>query len=581
MINATKEKLASFFQGSSQFVVPFFQRSYVWDEDNWNTLWEHAISVLERCEESAPSEHFIGTIITKQRPAQVIGQSIYDLIDGQQRLTTIALLLKAIGDASAGQMLNLKGAISEHLRFRDARGTEFTRIVPSGYDKPYYDAIVLGDGLKSPERGEHKVVRAYKFFREKLAEFPDERLNLLRLIILDRIPVISMMLSVDDDEQEIFDTINALGVRLTTGELLKNHIFMEKGLQSRYDGLWREVYEGDEEQVEFWNAEKTAGRIIRTNMEVLLYCYLIIKTGSDVKLEKLFKQYKEWLDPKSTEDKVAFLMELRQYAEIYYSFPSGIDLNQIGFKDEEKRFFHVVENLMVTTIYPLVLYIYKNVVDRKLRDDMRTMLESYLVRRNVCRWTTKNYNVLFIQMMNKLEEERKRSGVVGPEALAVLIREFDDPTNKMPADPEFDAGFRNEILSNQNAREILFLIALYQVSSDLADVTRLSLGNYSVEHMMPTKWEANWLEGGMSDEHKAQRTRKLKTLGNLTLVTRRLNSKMQNAAWSDKKLHLKANSSLRMTVDYLDRAKWDEGCIEERAGQLVGIAKEIWRYDRR
>ena len=184
------------------------------------------------------------------------------------------------------------------------------------------------------------------------------------------------MLSADDDEQEIFDTINALGVRLTTGELLKNFIFMERSLQGQYETLWRDTYEGNEEQVEFWNSEKTAGRVVRTNMEVLLYCYLIITTKEEVKLESLFKEYKKWLSEKPTEAKRAFLGELRQYAEIYYSFPSDTDLNQIGFKEEEKRFFHVVDYLVVTTIYPLILYIYKNVTSSEARSSMVRMLES-------------------------------------------------------------------------------------------------------------------------------------------------------------------------------------------------------------
>lgn len=581
MINATKEKIASYFQGSSQFVVPFFQRSYVWEEDNWNTLWDNTLSLLNRYEDDGfVHEHFIGTIITKQRLADVIGQSIYDLIDGQQRLTTIALFLQAIGDASTSQMPNLKNTISDHLRFRDARDKSFMRIVPCRNDKAYYDAVLSGGGSDFLGNREHRIIGAYGFFLGKLTVtgFSDERLDRLRLVILNRVPVISMMLSPEDDEQEIFDTINSLGVRLTTGELLKNYMFKEKDIQSQYEVLWEDAYEGNETQVEFWNADKTAGRMIRTNIEVLLYCYLIIKTGnSEVKLEKLFKEYKIWLTGKTIEDKVSFLRELKQYAEIYYSFPSGTDLNQIGFEESEKRFFHIVENLMVTTIYPLVLYLYKTVTNQKSRNEMLSMLESYLVRRNVCRMTTKNYNSLFIQIVNKLEEIRE-GGEVGPQLLAEIIRGFPDPTNLMPTDEKFEAAFGAEALSNQNAREILFIVALYQVSTGLADVPRLSLGNYSVEHMMPSKWEANWLDREMNAQEKADRSRKVKTLGNLTLVTKVLNSTMQNSAWEDKKKHLKKHSSLRMTVDYLEKDKWDEAGIEERAGQLASDARKIWKW---
>jgi hypothetical protein len=192
--------------------------------------------------------------------------------------------------------------------------------------------------------------------------------------------------------------------------------------------------------------------------------------------------------------------------------------------------------------------------------------------------TGKNYNLLFIQMINKLEEIRKNTGEVDLDSLVKIVGGFSDPTNHMPTDGDFVAAFKSEALSNQNSREILFLLALYHVSTGLADVTRLSLGNYSVEHMMPTKWEAHWLDREMNDQDKAVRNKKIKTLGNLTLVTKRLNSAMQNSAWSNKKQHLKKNSALRMTVDYLDKEKWDEACIDERALHLSNAGVEIWPW---
>jgi uncharacterized protein with ParB-like and HNH nuclease domain len=570
MINANKDKLLSFFQGSSQFVVPFFQRSYVWDEENWATMWDHVSSVLESCAGNVSKEHFIGTIITKQLPANVIGESKYDLIDGQQRLTTIALFLTAIARSCSNQMPHLKKQIETDIRFQDAHGKTYSRIVPSDYDRTYFEEILNG----ANSSGDHKIFSAYEFFLGKLSGYADEQLNLLRLVILNNVPVISMMLSQDDDEQEIFDTINALGVRLTTGELLKNHIFMDAKIRGRFGELWKDVYEGGEEQIEFWNAEKTAGRIIRTNIEVMLYCFLIIKTMREIQLESLFKEYKGWLVGKSADEKVEFLKELKQYAEIYASFPTETDLNQIDFREEEKRFFHVVENLTVTTIYPLVLDAFRTVDNQQSRTEILRTLESYLVRRNVCRLTTKNYNLLFIQI---LREIRNRKAQLTPRVLNQILAEFTEPTNRMPNDAEFAKAFKQEILSNQNAREILFIIALYDVSTGRADVSSLGVGNYSVEHMMPVKWETNWTDREMTQEEKADRTRKLKTLGNLTLVTKRLNSAMQNAGWSDKKLHLRPNSSLKMTTDYLDKEKWDEATIDGRAEHLAKSALLIWK----
>jgi uncharacterized protein with ParB-like and HNH nuclease domain len=439
MISANKEKLASYFQGNSQFVVPFFQRSYVWDVDNWTALWDHVEQVAKSYAADQKGEHFIGTIIAKRaEDTGRLGEATYELIDGQQRLITVALLLKAVSDAATGQLPRLKEKVSEHLQFRDAHDRQFPRIVPNGYDRKYYDGVIAGDLSALPDKKDQKILAAYEFFKEKLRGSSDEELDQLRLVILERVPVISMMLAAEDDEQEIFDTINALGVRLTTAELLKNFIFKEEELRASYDPLWRDVFEGSEEQVDFWREDKTAGRVIRSNLEVLLYCYLIIGTGAEVKLERLFKEYKVWLKDKPPADKKAFLEDLGRYAEIYSAFPSGTLLNQLEFDEDEKRFFHLVENLGVTTIYPLVLYIHKNVSDIQIRRGMLKLLESYLVRRNVCRMTTKNYNQLFVQMVGRLKEVLATGVALTVESLADIIRGYTEDTNRIPSDSEVE-----------------------------------------------------------------------------------------------------------------------------------------------
>jgi uncharacterized protein with ParB-like and HNH nuclease domain len=577
MINANKDKLLSFFQGNIQFEVPFFQRAYVWGEENWATLWEHALTVLEDYEQRKPKEHFIGTIITKQKPAELLGESVNELIDGQQRVTTVALFLKAISDASNGQLVNLKNTINEHLQFKDPQGEYHPRIIHSDIDRAYFQAVLDGQPGNALLKEKHNIPEAYKFFLNKLTGYSDERLNLLRQVLLERVPVISMMLSAEDDEQEIFDTINALGVKLTTGQLLKNYIFKDKALHGLYEELWKKAYEDDEAQVKFWDEEKTAGRISRTNLEVMLYCFLVMRTRQEVRLESLFKEYRNWLKGKTSEAKIEFLKDLKGFADTYIKLPSGNEIIEIAFKENEKRFFQIIESLTITTIYPLVLYIYQNVLELEIRTKMLLILESYLVRRNICKLTPKNYNLLFIQIINKLDEIKIVAGKINYDGLASVISAYDAPTNLMPDDNALMNAFLNTGLSNQNAREILYIIALFQAGNGLADMPKLNLYNYSLEHLMPVKWQENWTAKEMTGEEKAERQRKLGTLGNFTLVTGRLNSKMQNSPWPKKKEYLRENSSLRMTVDILALENWDETTIDARSKTLAQLAIKIWR----
>jgi hypothetical protein len=189
-----------------------------------------------------------------------------------------------------------------------------------------------------------------------------------------------MVLSPDDDEQEIFDTINSLGVRLSSSELLKNYIFQSKDIQGLYKTFWGDIFEDDEDAVDFWNLKKTAGRISRSNIEFLLYSFLIINNKTDVKIDVLFSEYKKWLNNKDISEKISFLTELKDYSAIYYKFPQGELLNEFNFLETEKRFFYVIENLEITTVFPLVLYLRKKLDNNNYLYNLE-ILESYLVRR--------------------------------------------------------------------------------------------------------------------------------------------------------------------------------------------------------
>jgi len=576
MIDAKKDNLTTYFQGNVQYIVPFFQRPYVWDDDNWVSLWENILQIHKDHNEGRDREHFIGTIIVKQRPAQYLGQNQWDLIDGQQRLATVSILLKCLCDSCRGELPKLKDQIRHLLLFENAKGEVFIRIRSSRKDLPYFNAVIQDYQTTGLPNQDHKMLRAYEYFKEQVQSFSDEQIDTLRAVILEKVPVISMLLSSDDDEQVIFDTINSLGVKLTTAELLKNHIFKDERLEHLYTAVWEPVFEADEKTITFWDKDKTAGRMIRKNIEVLLYCYLMITTQSEIQLDSLYKEYKNWLKNQSDKDKTRFLNDLKQYAEYFADLPEGEQLNEISYVEDEKRFFHVVENLSITTVYPLILFIYREVTDEDERRSILNLLESYLVRRNICRLTTKNYNNLFMSMIRTLAGRRDRSQQLSVGSIKDILSSFSEETNRFPDDVEVMAAFKKSALSNQNAREILYLIALYQKKSPLVDVAKLSLSSYSVEHMMPVKWQQNWPILDPDDQPPASRDKAIRMLGNLTLVTKRLNSKLSNDAWDKKRKTLRKYSSLNITTDYLDGDGWDETSIYSRAGDLAELAIEMW-----
>jgi uncharacterized protein with ParB-like and HNH nuclease domain len=589
MLSATKAKLLSFLNGSSQYIIPFFQRSYVWKIDSWGELWDNILEEYQELKDNpkTTSEHFIGTIIIKQMMSTQVGATEYELIDGQQRLTTICLLLKAFQDACEDE--KAQNWIGKFLSFEDSYGNEKIRISHSKVDKEHFQSVIqdknsntdLWNSFKDlkPEEiekkleQENRIIGAYLYFRYKIVHYCD--LNDIRSyinVIIERLPVIHMALNAEDDVQQIFDTINSLGVKLTTAELLKNLLYSKKSVIALYDDYWNKIFEADEDLIEFWNRERTSGRVRRTTVELFLYSYLVILKESSVKLETLFKEFKSYINGMDDDQLVSFAKDIKNYAEVYKDLPDGENLSEICFVEHDKRFFHVIREFEITTIFPLVLYVFKEVSDANERSKILNVLESYLTRRTVCKLNTKNYNNLFLSL---LSEAKKMDSITADNLKEVLLK-YKEETNRFPDNDEFEKAFHTAFLTNKYSREVLFCIALYQLNNDFTDNPKLNLNGFSVEHIMPKNWKKNW-PNLPEETDEVARNYKLLTMGNLTLVKGKLNSAMRDSSWEKKKEALRKFSTLRQTTDYINKEDWSEAEMTTRAETLFQAALQIWK----
>jgi uncharacterized protein with ParB-like and HNH nuclease domain len=579
MLSANKEKLHSFFQGTNQYQIPFFQRSYVWKKDNWEELWDNVLEEKQALSAGLDSEHFIGTIIIKQKLTETLGINPFDLIDGQQRLTSICILLKAIQDSLLNEAN--KNFINSLLIFVDANGKQHIRLSHSKIDTKYFTKIILNQvnniDLTFEDYKEefvdkfNNIEKCYAYFKSKTKDLDQNELMAITNIVLQKLPVIHMALAKEDDVQQIFDTINSLGIKLTTGELLKNYLFASKNVEPYYNPCWETVFEDDEDDVKFWNDTKTAGRIPRTVIELFLHSFLTIKTEKLSKLESLFKEYKSYLKDFDDTEKIEFSKELKEYAEIYRGFPSDLNLKDFAYLDYEKRFFYLIDKLDINTVMPLVLYIYKNITDKTERKNILESLESYLVRRTICKLTTKNYNNLFVSIMG----EMKKNNVVTQIEFKQILLNYKDDTNIMPSDEQLEIAFNSNQVINKYAEGILFCITLYLNTHKYMDNSTLNNDNLSLEHIMPKKWRNFWNKPKVTDENL--RDHKLLTFGNLTVVKGKLNSSMRDSAWDKKQKVLQQFSIFKITTDYLKSSLWNEYTILQRATDLLTYSKEIWK----
>lgn len=569
-MEANKRTINDIFNGNRILEIPFFQRSYVWDEEQWERLLEDLDYVSK-----SNKPYFLGSVILKQQQTSS-GESVGDkriLIDGQQRLTTLNILLK---------VLCLKQNKNEIFNkvFRLFLTDEIA-LMHNYNDIDAFNRVLNLEQIEYID-GSDNITRAYDFFSNA-----DNLSNLSINNILTNIMFVGIDLGVEEDEQQIFDTINSLGVRLTTAELLKNYFFSRDDI-TYYEEKWRNVFEKDEESKKFWDQEITAGRSKRENIDLFFYSYLQIKIQDSnlkvssedkkryFKVDSLFESYKDLISNYNL-DKTELIEEINDYANVYrenidISVISGELSNEYGID----RINAIIFGLETSTIIPYVLYVLKNVTDIEERKSLFEYLESFLMRRMVCHETTKNYNQFFTERLisnNILTKSSLKEQIAGQE----------DKINNMPGNDNLLDGFNNSKLVNKQTLGILYLLESKIRDRKKHSTSLMGLDKYSLEHIMPKKWENNW-DKVDTEEDRLIRNRKLLTLGNLTILSSSLNSSIRDASWKIKKEGKGTRKGLNHFAagldtfsSYLNLGEWNEEEMEKRAAYLYTKATEVWK----
>ncbi len=568
-MEAGKRSINDIFNGNKILEVPFFQRAYVWD----TLQWDRFLSDMEYVSQNN-KPYFLGSIILKQQLTDS-RQSIGDkrtIIDGQQRFTTLSIFFK---------VLSLK-AKNVHLAniFRLPMKNNEIALLHNYNDVSIFNNIMNFDEEKNVTE-EDNISRAYSFFLKNMDITKINHQN-----ILSNIMFVGIDLGIDEDEQQIFDTINSLGVKLTTAELLKNYFFGREDIKLFKDH-WQIVFEANNEIRDFWDTEIIAGRLRRYLIDLFFYSFLQIKIQDNnlgivtedkleyAKVEGLFDSYKKFIN-KYNINKSQLIAEIKEYANIFQAnFDTEIIDSELPSESGIKRINAIIFGLENTTLIPYVLYILKNVPDVQEQNAIFDYLEAYIMRRMICHENTKNYNQLFGDrfISNQLKTRNE---------LKLYINERSDRINFMPTDSDLYIGFHESRLINQQAAGILYFIESKIRNKSKYATSLLGLGRYSLEHIMPKKWDNKW-NNLTNEQDKINRNKKLLTLGNLTIITSSLNKAIKDGSWDEKKNGNEKYSGLRQYAtgldtfsQYLDRPKWDEDEIIKRADFLYNQARKIW-----
>ena len=646
----TVEKI---FNTQHQYTVPLFQRSYRWNQEHhWDPLWDDIsrqakdalYRILDPTRVGKPPTHFMGAVVLKIEPIRQRGISKSQIIDGQQRLATLQIVLAVLRDYAASQGDDLAGTI-KHLTLNngtaDLVGDDHLKVLPSDADREMFRVVMLEKSLRGVE-GKYPSIRkrrspdavriasCYRFFYQQIQNFVDpknpedeelpgtinDRLYAIYHAFRTSFYLVQIELEDNDDPQMIFETLNARGEALLPSDLIRNLIFMladqrHLNIRGLYNQYWQD-YEtrreapDDDSSSRFWHIKEGRGRDRRERIDLLIFYDLIIRRGIDAKdtdprITYLFKAFSDYMkaheEVRSGPGLRAYLQSLNQRSEQYARLvdPDGYDALAL--------FSRRLKSIDVGTVYPVLLYLMELGATRVPPAEFKQIigdLESYLVRRTVCKMPRKGYGDKFRELLKNV-----KAATTTDRSMADLVREVlvksDGERTVWPSDARFRHDWVNHemYVESRSAVSRSILTALNDQRRTVFTEGERPSG-LEVEHLLPqsaakTKTDDYPLPSAESlddddrsllekvqleeyeDESDEERRRRLiHTVGNLTLLTSKLNKAISNGPFDKKVQEIKKHSILFLNHSFGHQESWNEMDIVRRSLELFGDAKKIW-----
>lgn len=596
------------FDGKVRYLVPNYQRLYVWrEEDQWEPLWldvrvladalvNHAgrSDTEDEIDESAVEPHFMGAVVLK------IGGSTPDLatqwrvIDGQQRLTTLQLLLVAaerairgLDEIRADRLLDLisnpgrrygrdpsldpgqfKISFQDHKRGHDYQS--FGPILRAALDGSGIDDI---DG---------PLADCYRYFRAAVGEWldshPDQELaaRALEETLRSKIFVIGLYLSGHEKEHIIFETLNARGQPLTEWDKAKNYLLY---LADEADDLDPAVvFEDylDRFDTGWWRQSVGRGVQARPRTDVFLDYWLESKIESPVSVRRVYRQFQAYLESRRRHTELV-LKELVRDAEYFRKWE-----RMEAWDNSRESLFHFRRREMgLGVIWPLLLRLHNIVLDQAERDRCLALLEGYFVHRMIAGRQARSYVQVVMELMDQLPDEAGEN-LDAADALRGKLLDYSENATLWPGEDDLKLAMLNRWMPRY-VRALVLSAIERRLTPPMAGLQVDVPGLYAlhIEHIMPVGWtDPDWPLPDSGDRETARRDRDavIQTIGNLTLLRERLNQTVSNSAWAVKRTKLEAldNLFLNRRLPKDADSDWTEDDIRARGEWMYDQLKEIW-----
>lgn len=557
-------EIGRLLQNRQRFCVPIYQRHYVWTrqkqwEPFWNDIRTKAIECLAGRERRF--SHFMGAVVLETRGGFSAGRvPSFQVVDGQQRLTTFQIFLAAVRDyARAAGFGKSAEKITDYIlndkpHLMEDQDVEIYKVWPTQYDRALFIDIITGDRKSLRKKySRHfyarrdkiydynsvpRLLSAYGYFYDKIKHSvesddlddelapspeasdadteeaaaadlgnPDEvKLDALWQALVEEFKVVEIVLEDGDDAQVIFETLNERGEPLLASDLVRNNIFHRAdAVGEKAEHLFAEHWKAFEDP--FWSIEEKQGRYKKPRIEFFLSNFIAGNIAGEVNLSKLFSEYKAFLKPRKSKEHryatvAAELQDLERFGAVYRELVERTtDSTLVSFSRR-------LQPWDVTTVYPLVMRLWASEMEEPDKSAALEMLLSFIVRRAVCELTTKNYNKFFLAAIAHLDEK----GWSAPN-LAVFLLAQKSETGRFPRDDEFERRWLGSkayvVLQPARARAVLQEIEVLK-RTKFHETTTLA-PSLTVEHVMPQQWAAHW---PMADGSKSSSDQTLAALFN-------------------------------------------------------------------
>jgi Protein of unknown function DUF262/Protein of unknown function (DUF1524) len=547
-MHASPESIFSYFNcGLRQYLVPLFQRPYTWQRPQWLALWEDLARFWETDSRSSAELHFMGAIVTTTARSVPVGVSKFLVIDGQQRLTTIAALLCAIRDQLV-ETDSVRRRIQEaYLTNASYSGLDFFKLLPTQDDRPAYSRLIEGldvRGLDTP------FIKAYEFFCKKLKKSrtdggPPSPLDVLD-VVERRLMVVMVNLGENDDPNLIFESLNFKGAPLNQADLIRNY-FMMKFQASEQDAIFNRSW---------LPMQKGLGDSLTD-----FFRHYLGSQGHDIRRTDVYATVKALV---KEEDAAAVRVRIERLAKLA-EFYSRITALSPDPDAELGHCFSGFRRLDFGTVLPLLLKLYaqydEGAFARQEFLECLRVLDSYIVRRAVVGVASNSLAGLFISLCRAVPGE-------GP---SVWLREAlasETKTRRWPEDDEFSReGLRRGIYPGAACQ-----ILLERLEEQVGHHERVSLASASIEHVLPQSLSPAWKEA-LGENWATVHQQWLHTLGNLTLTG--YNSELGNREFGEKRRFFE-ESHFELNRYFVGHENWGANEIEQRGRTLVASALRLW-----